>query len=169
MSGRIYSKASQASILKRMARTRERVSTICDPALPDNSILFSELEHGVRIGIAPLFWFPCDTDFLEKIYFMRAIVGTIYNPAHFFSALRERGYDVHTEYPKSGTPKFEIRKTVSKDIAAIEGFNFFLGLIQHRFMREAKIIESFDAALAQVPELVSGQAARLQLSVVHFF
>lgn len=168
LSSRIYSKASQASILKRMARIRERVSIICDPALPDNCILLSELDHGLRLGIPPLFWFPCDADFLEKIYFIRAIVATIYNPAHLFGALRERGYEVRTEYPKSGTPRFEVRKTVSKNMAGIERFDFFLGLIQHRFMRETKIIEMFDTLLKQVPELGSGQAARLELSFVHF-
>jgi len=152
-----------------MARIRKRVAIICDPALPDNSIFFSELDHEVHPGIPPLFWFSCDIDFLEKIYFMRAIVATIYNPAHLFGALREQGYEVRAEYPKSGLPRYEIRKAVSKDIAAIEGFDFFLGLIQHRFMREAKIIEGFDAAMRQVPQLVSGQTARLGLSFVHFF
>ena len=169
LSSRIYSKTSEASILKRMARIRERVRVICDPALPDNSIFFSELDHRVRPGIPPLFWFPCDTDFLEKIYFMRAIVATIYNPAHLFGALRERGYEVRTEYPKSGTPRFEVRKTVSKKRAGIERFDFFLGLIQHRFMREAKIIEMFDTLLKQLPEVGSGQAARLEVSFAHLF
>ena len=46
---------------------------------------------------------------------------------------------------------------MSADIAEIEGVDFFLRLIQHRFMREAKIIESFDTVLRQVPELGSRQ------------
>jgi hypothetical protein len=100
---------------------------------------------------------------------MRAIVGTIYKPAHLFRALRERGYDVRTEYPKTGTPRFEISKRVSSDMAEIEGVDFFLRLIQHRFMREEKIIETFDTLLRQVQELGSGQAARLELSLAHFF
>src|SRR5712692_4482709 len=163
LSNRIYSKTSQASILKRMARIRERVSIICDPALPDNSIFYSELDPGVSPGIPPLFWLASNIDFLERVYFMRAIVATVYNPAHLFKALRERGYDVRTEYPKTGTPKFEISKKVYKDIAEIEGVDFFLRLIQHRFMREAKIIEIFDTLLRQVQELGSGQAVRLEL------
>src|SRR6266550_5810802 len=61
---------------------------------------------------------------------MRAIVWTIYNPAHLFANLRERGYEVHTKYPKSDRPKFEIRKAVSKGVAAIEGVNFYLALIE---------------------------------------
>jgi len=98
---------------------------------------------------------------------MRAIVATIYNPAHLFAALRARGYEVRTEYPKNGHPRFEVTKTVSR--AGIERFDFFLGLIQHRFMREAKIIEMFDTLLKQLPELGAAQAARLDLSFVHFF
>ena len=169
LSSRIYSKASQASILKRMARIRGRVSVIWDAALPDNSIFYSELDPGVSPGIPPLFWLASDIDFLERVYFMRAIVGTIYNPAHLFRALRERGYEVRTEYPKTGTPKFEISQKVSNDIAEIKGVDFFLRLIQHRFMREAKIIETFDTLLRQVQELGSGQAVRLELSLAHFF
>ena len=56
---------------------------------------------------------------------MRAFVGTIYNPAHLFRALRERGYDVRTEYPKTGTPKFEISKRVSSDITGNKRSRFF--------------------------------------------
>jgi hypothetical protein len=36
-------------------------------------------------------------------------------------------------------------------------------------MREAKIIESFEAAFGQISELLSGQAGRLALSFVHYF
>jgi hypothetical protein len=169
LSGRIYSSTSQASIFKRMAGIRKRVATICNPELPDNSIFASKLDPGVYHGIPPLFWFPCDTDFLEKIYFMRAIVWTIYNPAYLFRGLRERGYEVHTEYPKSDRPKFEIHKAVSKGVAAIEGFDFYLALIEQRFMREAKIIEGFDRVFREAPKLASGQETRIELSFVHHF
>src|SRR5439155_22781741 len=125
LSSRIYSSTSQASIFKRMAGIRKRVATICNPALPDNSLFVSELDPGVHFGMPPLFWFPCDAGFLEKIYFKRAIVGTIYNPAHLLAALRERGYEVRTEYPKSDRPKFEIRKAVADGTAAIEGLDFY--------------------------------------------
>jgi len=127
------------------------------------------LDPGVSPGISPLFWLASDIDFLERVYFMRVIVATVYNPAHLFEALRRRGYDVRTEHSKTGPPKFEISKKVSNDIAEIEGVDFFLRLAQHRFMREAKIIESFEAALGQMSGLVSGQAARLELSFAHFF
>src|SRR5450759_2459473 len=43
------------------------------------------------------------------------------------------------------------------------------GLMQHRFMRETKIIESFEAVLGQMPGLISGRAARVELGFVHFF
>jgi hypothetical protein len=169
LSSRIYSKASQASVVRQLSRIKAPLATICDPALPDNSILASELDPGVSLGIPPLFWLASDIDFLERVYFMRAIVATVYNPAHLFEALRNQGYDVRTEYPKTGPPRFQISKKVSKDIAEIEGVDFFLRLIQHRFMREAKIIESLEAVLGQMPGLVSGRAARLGISFVHFF
>jgi hypothetical protein len=169
LSSRIYSKTSQASIFKRMAGIRKRVATICNPALPDNSLFASELDPGVHFGIPPLFWFPCDTGFLEKIYFKRAIVGTIYNPAHLLEALRERGYEVSTRYPKSGRPKFEVGKAVSDGTATIEGFDFYLALIEQRFMREEKTIESFDTAFREARELASGPETRIGLSFVHHF
>ena len=98
---------------------------------------------------------------------MRVIVVTVYNPAHLLDALRKRGYEVRVEYQKTGPPKFEISKKLLKGIAEVQGFDFFLRLVQHRFMREAKIIEGFEAVLDRVPEPVSGQSVRFGLSFVH--
>jgi len=80
LSSRIYSKASQASVVRQLRRIGAPVSAICDPALPDNSIFAAELDLGVQLGIPRLFWFPCDLDFLKKIYFMRVIVVTYITP-----------------------------------------------------------------------------------------
>ena len=169
LSSRIYSKVSEASVLKRFARLRGQVATICDPSSTDNSIFYSELDPGVCRGIAPLFWFPCDIDFLEKTYFKRAVVGTIYNPVHLLRALQARGYEVRVGYPKDGTPRFEIRKPISEAVAGIEGFDSYLRLIQHRFMREEKIIHARDTVVMQSLELTAGRPGRIDLNFAHFF
>jgi len=80
LSSRIYSKVSQSSVVRQLRRIGAPVSAICDPALPDNSIFAAELDLGVQLGIPRLFWFPCDLDFLKKIYFMRVIVVTYITP-----------------------------------------------------------------------------------------
>jgi len=173
LSSRIFSKVSPAFVLRRMKRAKEHVIGIFDPALHDNGMLCSELDNNVRLGLPPLFWLPCDIDFLEKVYFLRAIVATVYNPAHLFNALRERGYEITSNWPINGPPRFEIRKAVRAGAAGVEQFNFFVGLIQHRFMREEAIIESFEHGLTELHKLIqlhglnSGQSARLELSFVH--
>jgi len=62
-----------------------------------------------------------------------------------------------------------MRKAVSKGVAAIEGLDFYLALIEQRFMREAKIIEGFDRVFREAPDLASGQGTRIELSFVHHF
>ena len=53
--------------------------------------------------------------------------------------------------------------------APIEGFDFYLALIEQRFMREEKIIEGFDTLFREAPELASGPETRIGLSFVHHF
>jgi hypothetical protein len=169
LSSRIFSKASEKSVIKRMRKITARAIDICDPALPDNSMLFSELDIAVRIGSPPLFWFPCDGKFLEALYFVRTAVCALYNPAHLFKNLREQGYEVMAKPTKNGPPTFEVTKRMSGGIARIEHFDFFLWLIEQRFMREERILEMLDNSLRQLPPLNDGEAARIQLSFVHMF
>jgi hypothetical protein len=58
---------------------------------------------------------------------------------------------------------------VADGTAATGGFDFYLALIEQRFMREEKIIEMFDTAFREAPQLGSGPETRVELSLVHHF
>jgi hypothetical protein len=169
LSSRIYSVTTQASMLKRMAKIKESVAVILDPSLTDNGIIFSELDHSVGPGLPPLFWFPCDIDLLEKIYFMRTIVATILNPAHLLKRLRECGYEVEAKQSGSKPPIFSVSKRSAHTVAGIEEFEFFLRLIQQRFMREEKIAEMFESSLKRMQEMSPTQSIRMEMSFAHLF
>jgi hypothetical protein len=169
LSSRIFSKASDKSVVKRMRRFPEYAIQIADPALTDNSIIFSPLDHAVRIGSPPLFWFPCDIDFLEALYFLRITAVSVYNPAHLFKELRSRGCEVIARHNANGVPAFEVTKKMPNAIMGIEQFDFFLRLIQQRFMREEKVLEVLEKGLTQLPQLNPGGAARLEYGFIHLF
>jgi hypothetical protein len=169
LSSRIFSNTSEKSVLKRMRRITEHVIGIADAGLPDNSIHLSELDNCVRLGWPPLFWFPCDTPFLEALYFLCLVVSTVYNPAHLFKQLRELGYEVVAQQTKNGTPTFEVTKKGPQGVLKIEHFDFFLRLIQQRFMREERIVQMLENAQSEIPQLGSADAARIQFGFVHLF
>jgi hypothetical protein len=168
LSSRIYSATKEGSVLKRMAKIKENVAVILDPSLTDNGIIFSELDSSIRVGQPPLFWFPCDIDFLEKIYFMRAITATVLNPAHLLKRLRDHGYEVHTDQQGRNPPVFTVSKRSANTLAGIEQFDFFLRLMQQRFMREEKIMEIFESCLSQMQKMSSTQSIRMQMGFAHF-
>jgi len=168
LSSRIYSAIKEASVLKRMAKIRENVAVILDPSLTDNGIIFSELDNSIRFGQTPLFWFPCNIDFLEKIYFLRAITATLLNPAHLLKNLRDHGYEVQTEQHGRNPPVFTVSKRLASTIAGIEQFDFFLRLMQQRFMREEKIMEMFESCLSEMQKISSTQSIRMQMGFAHF-
>ena len=169
LSRRIFSRTSEKSVLKRMRKITQRVLEITDAALPDNCLLFSALDNSVRLGWPPLFWFPCDRNFLEGLYFARTLVYTLYNPAHLFKRLREQGYEVKAGQSKTGAPTFEVTKKMPKGAARLEHFDFFLQLIQQRFMKEERISEIIENSLRQLPHLGHGEGVRLQFSFIHLF
>lgn len=170
LSGRIFSKASDKSVVKRMREITRHVAALADPTLPDNSIYFSEFDNCVRLGWPPLFWYPCEADFLEALYFQRLMLVTVYNPAHLFKRLRARGYQVTLEAAKPGAPPtIKVTKKTSNGVMQLEHFDFFLRLIQQRFMREERIVEMLEGATNQVPQLGPGEAARVEFGFVHVF
>ena len=170
LSGRIFSRTSDKFVLKRMRKITRHVTALADPTLPDNSIYFSEFDNCVRLGWPPLFWYPCEANFLEALYFQRLMLATVYNPAHLFKRLRTRGYQVALQPAEGGAPPaIEVTKKTPNGVMRIEHFDFFLRLIQQRFMREERIIEMLDAGASEAPQIGPGEAARVQFSFVHMF
>jgi hypothetical protein len=171
LAGRIFSKTSEKSVLKRMQKITQHVTALADPTLPDNSIHFSELDNRVRLGWPPLFWYPCEADFLEALYFQRLMLATVYNPAHLFKRLRALGYQVVLEAAKDGGPPAVkvTKKSPNGVMMRVEHFDFFLRLIQHRFMREERIVEMLAAGDREAPQIGPGEAARVQFGFVHVF
>jgi hypothetical protein len=170
LSGRIFSKTSDKSVLKRMRKITLHVTALADPTLPDNSLYFSEFDNCVRLGWPPLFWYPCEADFLEALYFQRLMIATVYNPAHLFKRLRALGYQVTLEPANTDAPPaIKVTKKTSNGVMQLEHFDFFLRLIQQRFMREERIVEMLDGAANELPQLSPGEAARVQFGFVHMF
>src|SRR5258708_34036046 len=99
---------------------------------------------------------------------MRAVTATVLNPAHFLKRLRDHGYEVQTEQHGHNPPVFTISKRSAKTIAGIEQFDFFLRLMQQRFMREEKILEMFESCLSQMKNMSSTQSIRMQMTLPHF-
>jgi hypothetical protein len=101
-----------------------------------NSIIISPFGRATLPGATPLFWCPLSLAFLEKLFFLDAIIVTVYNPAHLIRKLREQGYQVRL----LANHRYDIHKTVAKHRISLGGFDYWLRLIQDHLVDEEVVL-----------------------------
>jgi hypothetical protein len=105
-----------------------------------NSIIISGLGRATLPGATPLFWCPLRLSFLEKLFFLDAVVVAAYNPAHLLRKLRERGFQVQS----IGNHRYDIFKMVGKSRISVQGFDYWLRLIENHLVDEEVVLRSLD-------------------------
>ncbi|MHC4049182.1 hypothetical protein [Bradyrhizobium sp. 25ACV] len=76
---------------------------ITDKALSDNCVILSSVGYGtdglpiVLSGTIPLFWWPIERHNLFDVVFGKVAVVSMYNPAHFWEMLRQKGFSVELD------------------------------------------------------------------------
>ncbi|MDD5302631.1 MAG: hypothetical protein PHS14_05915 [Elusimicrobia bacterium] len=127
-----------------------------------NSLIISQLHVSLPAGATPLFWWPCDQSFLQKIFFHELWVGTVFNPVHFAEKLTSRGFTIKGE----GNPnRWSVYKTTGNMKATIEGFHYFLASIQYHLMREDNVIDMIEKVESAAKK--ARPNTRIALNITH--
>lgn len=106
----------------------------------------------VRSEALPFVLWPIDHKVLREILFRRVAIISLFNPAHLWAAIRQRGYEVSLDdegHFKAAT------KRDGKRIKGLENIDWFLGLIHHSLMTEDTVISMID----QVADLAEARVS----------
>ena len=147
-------------IVAQLKRLTNLIVDACDAKSSENSLGFGELTTAFGWGGLPLFWWPVDINFLEKLYFRELLVFSFYNPVHLVAKLRRAGFEVsdtHAQYPT-------VKKRLDDAIVEVENFKFFIISIQRYLMQEERIDEAL-ARIAKEAE-VRGTPGRIAIDMV---
>lgn len=93
-------------------------------------------------GTIPLFWWPVDPEIIRSIIFQEILIFSIYNPAHLFDKLEQRGFEIVMKTPHS----FSLRKLIGNSAVEFNNFSYFTQLIQHQLLPENVVLSIVEAS-----------------------
>jgi hypothetical protein len=123
----------------------------------DNALLSDELNLETLRGTIPVFWWPVPITFLEKLFFHRVVIISVYNPAHLLARIRALGFEVETlEKAGKSVPVYRITKIFGKSQFEMR-LNDFLRTMQRALVAEEGIIRT---VLSILKEAEAGRIPR---------
>lgn len=144
LSGRIFDAGGQIDIASVLPDLAKEAIKLVRPNSAYNSLITGELYVSLPLGATPLFWWPVDSSFLEGIFFRDVWIGAIYNPAHFAEKLIAKGFVIEGK----GNPNhWSVHKPIGDLKAKLEGFDYFLRVIQYHLMREDAAVDIIEKTM----------------------
>jgi hypothetical protein len=175
----LVSVASPGSISERALGTKRNITSerfkgieqhvmkIINQGAADNAVIlnmvgFSEDHQPYMLpGTTPLFWWPLNERQKHDLIFGRLIVMSCYNPSHFFSMLRQRGYEVDAD--TTGRLTTAKKSLPDGKVIGLENFVYFQKLATGYLLDEDVIDNILEVMEQQAIEKWKGGPARIQL------
>jgi hypothetical protein len=133
----------------------------------DNSLLLGSVggdsnDVRTRVDGIPFILWPIDTNIIRDILFGRVIVMSLFNPAHIWQAVRDRGFEVELD----DRGKFlRATKRVGRKEMGLENLNYFLGTIHHSLMTEEAVIGMIDQMMNFATERLPAHDAGVRVEI----
>ena len=149
ISGRLLN-VSTEDLYERIDPVKEHIPTITDKALRYNCIIVSAVGYStdglpiVLRGTIPLFWWPIERQNLFDVVFGKVVVVSIYNPAHFWEMLRQKGFSVELD------ARFRFvtaTRKQGKRVTRLENMDHFKRLSGQFLLSDESIISVMEKAL----------------------
>lgn len=139
--------------------------SILPPAFTDNSLLLGKVSIGddgpvVTADAIPMACWPLSDVALRKLVFGEVLLLTLYNPAHFWAALRERGFTV--TLGERASVRRAVRRNGDQELH-LEQADFFHNLIQRGFMSLESVLGMVDQFLGLTEEKVAEGYRKIQM------
>jgi hypothetical protein len=119
-------------------------------------------------GLTPLFWWPIKIEHLEKLFFLKAIVLTVFNPLHLRRKFEAAGFAVTRH---SGSPYFSLRKTVEGREMKVVGMPYCFRLVTDHLFSERSVVDlierNVDSSL--VKQLPRVRTCHIQTNIEQHF
>lgn len=160
--------ASTIDWQKKLDRACEEVRRILDQDRVDN-LLFTiplhnpEPDYQLTYGMIPLFWWPLNLDFVEKVLFHKVWLVGMYNPIHLFRKLGVLGFDA--EYDGEHR-RYQVTKPYGEGVLVIENFGYFVHLITHQLFTEESVVQMITHYLSTIEEPSIPANSRVQFSII---
>ena len=90
----------------------------------------------ITAGSIPLFWQDINQEVLEKIYFQRMVIVTMYNPAFLMSDLRDIG--IQFEYTQQG---IKVYKNINRGKMMFANFSYYIDWIKDYLHSESSVMD----------------------------
>jgi hypothetical protein len=104
-------------------------------------------------------WWPISAAALERVVLQKAVIFTVFNPAHLFEALEAAGFQVTTDFPK----KFSAQKKVGSASMTLEGMTHYFEMIQHYFFSEEDVVGMLREIEREIPSVPSRGAGKIEM------
>lgn len=150
----------------KLDRFLEALRPVVDPSLIPlakdcNSLILGSLKPRAERGFTPLFWWPIPTRLLRPVFFDRAMLTTVFNPAHLVNELRTRGYNVQ---PGHNMQSFAVSRRTEKAFAQIHNAAWFFRLTPNYLFEESAVANIIDGLDAEGMKY-EGKATRVHLDL----
>jgi hypothetical protein len=141
------------------------VISIVDESSNNNSIVLGSIGAGDRdlpldrTSIPFVFW-PISPLTLYNILFGHVVVITIFNPAHFWSAIESRGFLV--ELDQRGKFRSATKSDGTKKVG-LEHTGYFLNLISRALLSQGSALAMIDQSLEMLIDRADGRPGRIEI------
>ncbi|WEX89946.1 hypothetical protein PZN02_005283 [Sinorhizobium garamanticum] len=145
---------------------REAALEVVNPAFSDNCMFVGSVGgHGsgfppMLVGGVPMVWWPLNEGALRDLIFDYVIVVTLFNPAHLWALLRERGFIV---VPNDRSQVTRIYRPIGKKRFEVANFDYFERLVQHGLLDEKAVVDMIEATAAQAVRVAGDEPLRVDI------
>ncbi|MDO8380133.1 hypothetical protein [Phenylobacterium sp.] len=140
-------------------------TSILPPAFTDNALLLGRVSigddgPGVTADAIPMACWPLPDDALRALVFGEVLLLTLYNPAHFWAALRERGFSV--TLGERASVRRAVRTKGDQELH-LEHADYFHGLVQRSFVSLESVLGMVDQLLDLTEEKAAEGFRKIQM------
>jgi hypothetical protein len=137
---------------EKLAGTEKHAMEIMRQGSDNNMIFINSLQvasprYQLPLGMTPLFWWPLDLEFIEKILFQKVLLFSLYNPAHLIERLKLAGFDVKFV---ENERRFEVTKSLGDRTVALKGFDYFVSLVVHQLFPEETVVQIIENTIERM-------------------
>lgn len=124
----------------------------------------NKFKSHLMAGMTPLFWWPVNIDLIKNIIFQDVIITTIYNPAHLYQKLEDKGYLInHSDDEKN----IEVKKVLPDHHMTVGGFHYFIYMITEYLINEDAIANSIESTYTKIIQNKSPANTTAKLKFKH--
>lgn len=160
-------KRSKLNWAARMKGIEKKVVQIVNPGASDNTLLISTIgfsEKHVPVfmaGTPPIFWWPLENNQKRDLVFGRVVVLSLYNPSHFLSMLRRRGYEIKTDI--KGKLISAAKRFSDERVLALENFSYFQYWSSHYLLDEDVFENLIETMERECDQMAVGKGIKIQI------